>query len=164
MRLDLVASSRLASWAKSASLGRSLTLFVVGGALLVGGIVLLGLAFPGTAPDVDDLVQEPRVLAVIGLALMGLEAVAFTVLPIEIARRVFRRPLAGGLVGCFAYGPLIHWDNGWAGLLTSIWIVTIVSTAYLIERPFSLSRAVCQAVGLKVLFWAFALAALLSDA
>lgn len=164
MRLGLAASSRLAAWATSASLGRSLTLFAGGGALLLGGIVLLGLAVPGPAPDVDDLVQEPHLLAVIGLALMGLEAVFFTVLPIEIARRVFRRPLAGGLVGGFAYGPLIHWDNGWTGLLTSIWIVTVVSTAYLLERPFSLSGAVCQAIGLKALFWVFALAALLSEA
>ncbi len=143
---------------------RSMLVFALAALLLLSGIVLLGAASPGAAPDVDTLTQAPAVLAAIGFALMTLEAVVFTILPIEATRRLWRRPVLGAVIGAAAYGPLIHWDNGWLGLATSIWIVAVVSGAYLIERPSSLARAICQAVGLKLLFWIFALAALLGDA
>ena len=144
--------------------GRSAFVFATAALLLLGGILLLGMASPGAAPDNDDLTHTPAVLAAVGFGVMVLEAVVFTVLPIEATRRLWRRPALGAIMGAAAYGPLIHWDNGWLGLATSIWIIAVVSGAYLIERPSSLARAICQALGLKLLFWVFALSALLSDA
>ncbi|WP_292070153.1 hypothetical protein [Brevundimonas sp. UBA7534] len=160
----LESTSHRTTWFLRPSRGRSAFVFAIAALLLLGGIILLGMVSPGAAPDIDDLTQTPAVLAVVGFGVMVLEAVVFTILPIEATRRLWRRPGLGAAIGAATYGPIIHWDNGWLGLSTSIWIIAVVSGAYLIERPSSLARAICQAVGLKLLFWVFALSALLSDA
>lgn len=144
-------------------IGRSFAIFAGGSLLLICGVVGLGLLAPGdgVVPDALDRFS-PLVLAAIGLALMAVEAAVFTLLPAELSRRFFKSVWPGLALGGGAYIVGIHWDNGWLGLATSAWIWMIVTTAYLLDRPRSLFRASVQAVGLKWVFWSFALTSLVS--
>lgn len=41
------------------------------------------------------------------------EALLLTVAPIEIARRLWRQPLIGALIGIQVYAVGMHWSKGW---------------------------------------------------
>lgn len=144
-------------------IGRSVAIFACGSLLLICGVVGLGLLAPGdgVVPDAMDRLS-PLVLAAIGLALMAVEAAVFTLLPAELSRRFFKSVWPGLALGGGAYIVGVHWDNGWLGLATSAWIWLIVTAAYLLDRRRSLLRAGIQAVGLKWVFWGFALTSLVS--
>ncbi|QIF82152.1 hypothetical protein [Brevundimonas sp. 'scallop'] len=146
-------------------IGRSVAIFAGGSLLLICGIVGLGLLAPGEGVVPDEMKRiSPFVLATIGLALMAVEAAVFTLLRAELSRRFFKSVWPGLALGGGAYIVGVHWDNGWLGLATSAWIWMVVTTAYLLDRPRSLFRASVQAVGLKWVFWSFALTSLVSAA
>lgn len=144
-------------------IGRSAAIFACGSLLLICGVIGLGLLAPGdgVVPAAMDRLS-PLVLAAIGLALMAVEAAVFTLLPAELSRRFFKSVWPGLALGGGAYIVGVHWDNGWLGLATSAWIWIVVTTAYLLDRPRSHFRASVQAVGLKWVFWGFALTSLVS--
>lgn len=144
-------------------IGRSVAIFACGSLLLICGVVGLGLLAPGdgVVPAAMDRLS-PLVLAAIGLALMAVEAAVFTLLPAELSRRFFKSVWPGLVLGGGAYIVGVRWDNGWLGLATSAWIWLIVTAAYLLDRRRSLLRAGIQAVGLKWVFWSFALTSLVS--
>ncbi|WP_313444098.1 hypothetical protein [Brevundimonas sp.] len=144
-------------------IGRSVAIFACGSLLLICGVIGLGLLAPGdgVVPDAMDRLS-PLVLAAIGLALMAVEAAVFTLLPAELSRLFFKSVWPGLALGGGAYIVGVHWDNGWLGLATSAWIWLIVTAAYLLDRCRSLLRASIQAVGLKWVFWSFALTSLVS--
>ena len=146
-------------------IGRSMAIFACGSLLLICGVIGLGLLAPGdgVVPDAMDRLS-PLVLAAIGFAVMTVEAAVFTLLPTELSRRFFKSVWPGLALGGGAYIVGIHWDNGWLGLATSAWIWMVVTTAYLLDRRRSLLRASIQAVGLKWVFWSFALTSLVSAA
>ncbi|SPU53184.1 Uncharacterised protein [Brevundimonas vesicularis] len=146
-------------------IGRSVAIFACGSLLLICGVIGLGLLAPGdgVVPDAMDRLS-PLVLAAIGFAVMTVEAAVFTLLPTELSRRFFKSVWPGLALGGGAYIVGIHWDNGWLGLATSAWIWMVVTTAYLLDRRRSLLRASIQAVGLKWVFWSFALTSLVSAA
>jgi hypothetical protein len=143
---------------------RSLAIFSVGALALIGGVVGLGLLSPGEGATPYAMKRlGPAVLAVLGFLVTGLEAVVFTVVPIELTRHYLKKPLVGVGIGGLGYVVGMHWDNGWLGLATSGWIWSIVTTAYLMDRQTSLLRACLQAVGLKWVFWLFAFSSLVSS-
>ena len=146
-------------------IGRSVAIFACGSLLLICGVIGLGLLAPGdgVVPDAMDRLS-PLILAAIGFAVMTVEAAVFTLLPAELSRRFFKSVWPGLALGGGAYIVGIHWDNGWLGLATSAWISMVVTTAYLLDRRRSLLRASIQAVGLKWVFWSFALTSLVSAA
>lgn len=146
-------------------IGRSVAIFACGSLLLICGVIGLGLLAPGdgVVPDAMDRLS-PLILAAIGFAVMTVEAAVFTLLPAELSRRFFKSVWPGLALGGGAYIVGIHWDNGWLGLATSAWIWMVVTTAYLLDRRRSLLRASIQAVGLKWVFWSFALTSLVSAA
>ncbi|UAL11350.1 hypothetical protein [Caulobacter segnis] len=90
---------------------------------------------------------------------MALEAIVYTVAPVEIAGRFWKRPRLGALAGAATYIG-IHWDNGWRGLAAATWIIAVVSGGHLLERGTSPAQAAALAVSLKFAFWTFALVAL----
>ncbi len=145
---------------------RSAIIFVSGALLLVGGAIGFGLVL---GSDEVDAVQTPEglhpaALFALGLAVMTAEAALFTLIPIELSQRFLKRAWLGVAAGFAGYVIGIHWDNGWLGLAVSTWIWAIVTGAYLLERPVSRGRAACQAVGLKWIFWIFAMAGLTAGA
>lgn len=144
-------------------IGRSAAIFACGSLLLICGVVVLGLLAPGEGLAPDEMTRlSPFALAAIGLAVMTVEAAVFTLLPAELSRRFFKSVWPGLALGGGAYIVGVHWDNGWLGLATSAWIWLIVTAAYLLDRRRSLLRASVQAVGLKWVFWSFALTSLVS--
>lgn len=146
-------------WSRSAPV-RFLFLILGGTFALFAGILLIGALTPQGAGAGKLLGASPATLMARGYIVMALEAAVFTVVPIEAARRLWGRPLAGALVGAALSVIGVHWNNGPAGLAAASWIMLIVSGGYLLERPNSLPWAVALAVSLKGAFWTVALAAL----
>lgn len=143
--------------------GRSFAIFLVSSLALIIGVVGLGLLSPGDglAPEAIQR-PSPFVLATLGALVTGLEAVIFTIVPIEAARRALNNAWIGVGIGGLGYIVIMHWDNGWLGLATSGWIWSVVTIAYLLDRPISFLRASLQAIGLKWVFWSFAFSSLVS--
>jgi len=140
---------------------RFLCLLLSGAVALIAGLVLIGILVPQPAGRADKLMGiSPGTLVARGYLVMALEAIAYTMAPIEIARRLWKRPLLGAVAGAAIYVIGIHWDNGWRGLAAATWIVVIVSGGYLLERTRSLPWATALAISLKFAFWTFALVAL----
>ncbi|WEK38927.1 MAG: hypothetical protein P0Y50_10235 [Candidatus Brevundimonas colombiensis] len=130
---------------------------------LIGGVVGFGFLWPGEGETPDAMRRlGPFSLAALGLLVTGLEAVIFTVVPIELTRRLLKNSWIGVAVGGGGYVVGVHWDNGWLGLATSGWIWSVVTTAYLLDRPASFFRACLQAIGLKWVFWIFAFSSLIA--
>jgi hypothetical protein len=145
---------------------RSAAIFIAGALLIVGGLIGLDLLLGSGEIDTSQPPKGPHPAALfgLGLVLMTVEAALFTLLPIELSRRFLKRAWPGVAAGFASYVIAIHWDNGWLGLVVSTWIWSIVTGAYLLERPISWGRAACQAVGLKWVFWIFAMAGLTAGA
>lgn len=140
---------------------RFLCLLPSGALALIAGMVLIGILLPQPAGSADKLTEiSPGTLVARGYLVMALEAIGYTIAPIEIARRLWRRPLFGAVAGAAIYVIGVHWDNGWRGLAAATWIVVIVSGGYLLERATSLPWAAALAISLKFAFWTFALVAL----
>jgi hypothetical protein len=145
---------------------RSAAIFISGALLIVGGLIglelILGSGEVETVRPPTEL--TPAALFALGLAVMAAEAALFTLLPIELSRWFLRRAWPGVAAGFAGYVIAIHWDNGWLGLVVSTWIWSIVTGAYLLDRPVSWRRAACQAIALKWVFWIFAMAGLTAGA
>ncbi|MEN5361917.1 hypothetical protein [Brevundimonas intermedia] len=126
--------------------------FLFGGAELIS--TLTGLPDDG----LDNLSgTNPFFLGGLMFVVLSGEALLLTVAPIEIARRLWRQPLIGALIGILVYAVGIHWSKGWQSILLTGWIALVIAAAYLLQLRTSRWLAVLQALGLKWAFAAFAL-------
>lgn len=119
---------------------------------LYGGLAIAGHLVPDAhAHKLSTLPPLARVFTV-GVPAYVLEALVFSVAPIELATRFLHKPLVGAAVGVVGYGVVYHWPHGLAGIVLASWIALVLNSSYVVLRQRSISTAVIATLGQKLGF------------
>ena len=130
------------------------TIIAITAALLFGGLEIADLlAPPGDESQLKRLSETPPTLFLgVGIPVVILEALFWTVLFVELAAKYIRLPLLGATLGIFGYGVAFHWSGGVFSILVSSWIALILNGSYVLLRQRSRLIAITSTVAHKVAF------------
>jgi hypothetical protein len=129
--------------------------------LLFGGLEVA--SFLVTAQNDADI-EKLRILShisrfrflFIGILVVTLEALFWTVAFVELGGKLVKSPLFGAALGIFAYSVVHHWSGGAKAILVSGWIVMVLNVSYVVLRQRSRPLAILSTVAQKIAFIAFA--------
>ena len=130
--------------------------------LLFGGLELFNLLVDSKnasdfEAELDVLRSAPMILFIIvGIIVYIVEAMLFTVIPIELSGKFTHFPWVGATLGIVLYGPLYHGSNGVFSVLISSWIALVLNSSYLILRQRLRKVAILSTMGLKIIFILYA--------
>jgi hypothetical protein len=95
------------------------------------------------------------VLAV-GVTVVFLEALLWTVAMVELADRFTGSPVLGAIVGVLGYGLALHWSSGTFSVLVSSWVVLVLNSSYVLLRRSSRGVAIASTIAQKLAFLLYA--------
>jgi hypothetical protein len=122
--------------------------------LLFGGLEVADLFAPESdATKVKELAEAPLSLFLgVGVLVVILEALFWTVCFVEFGAKYLRSPLLGAALGVLGYGVVFHWPGGLVPIVASSWIALVLNSSYVLLRQRSRALAVVSTVTLKVAF------------
>lgn len=134
------------------------TIIITTTVVLFGGLIIAAHLVPDANIHKPSLLTLPSPLRffAIGVPIYVIEALFFTVVPIELAAKFVRMPLIGAAAGVLGYGVLYHWSHGLSGIILASWIAVVLNASYLLLRTRSKKTATLSTVGQKLAFLLFA--------
>lgn len=127
---------------------------------LYGGLAIVGHLVPDAHAHKPFTLPPLSRVFTIGIPAYVLEALVFTVVPIELATRYLHKPLFGAAAGVLGYGVLYHWSHGLPGIVLASWIALVLNTSYLVLRDRSVNTAIIATLGQKIGFLLLAVLAI----
>lgn len=112
---------------------------------------------PGTTTFAEDMKAKGLDEAYLGIFLsfgipvVILEALVWTIAPIELSARFAKSTLIGAALGLLGF-VAFHWRGGLEAMMGSGWVVLVLNTSYLVLRPRSRRVAIWSTVGQKLAF------------
>ncbi|WP_043957309.1 hypothetical protein [Lysobacter sp. A03] len=122
--------------------------------LLFGGLEIAELF----SPDTDELriselsAAPPELFLGVGIPVVILEALFWTVCFVELGAKYARSALLGAALGVLGYGVLFHWSEGLVSILASSWIALVLNGSYVLLLQRSRTVAILSTVALKIVF------------
>ena len=126
--------------------------------LFFGGLQLAKIFEPAVDEnELEILLGKPILLFLsIGIPVVILEALFWTVGFIELGAKFLRSPLLGASAGILGYGVLFHWSEGVFSVLLTSWIALVLNTSYVFLRQSSRKTAIYSTLAHKVAFIVYA--------
>jgi hypothetical protein len=140
-------------------------IILVTAVMLFGGLELAGLLIDSTDEAELDMFRNAPVILFLGVGIIVyiLEAMLFTVIPIELSHKFTRTSWFGAMIGIILYGPLYHGSDGLLSILISSWIILVLNSSYIILRLQSRQVAIISTTGFKILFIFYAAFSIYSE-